>query len=157
MTESECCELILNALFYWEPVEFFQKRCDMIMLQFFHDELCVVVLDLLYAHDLFIGYSYIGRTINGLTSPVQYLLIYSSTHLTNSTGMSTHLSHSTGMSTHLSSNTGMSTHLSNSKGRYIYPPVKQHWYVKPPVKQHRYVNPPVKQHRYVYPPVKQHR
>ena len=30
MTESERCELVLNAVFYWEPVEFFQKRCDMI-------------------------------------------------------------------------------------------------------------------------------
>ena len=31
-TESECCELVLNAVFYWEPVEFFQKWCDMITL-----------------------------------------------------------------------------------------------------------------------------
>ena len=52
MTESECCELILNAVFYWEPVEFFQKRCDMITLRFFQDEPCGVVLDLLYARDL---------------------------------------------------------------------------------------------------------
>ena len=35
MTESELCELVLNAVFYWEPVEFFQKRCDMITLRFF--------------------------------------------------------------------------------------------------------------------------
>ena len=57
MTESKRCELVLYAVFYWEPVEFFQKRCDMIMLQFFQDEPCGVVLDLLYACDLFIGYS----------------------------------------------------------------------------------------------------
>ena len=42
---------------YWEPVEFFQKRCDMITLRFFQDEPYGVVLDLLYARDLFIGYS----------------------------------------------------------------------------------------------------
>ena len=36
---------------------FFQKRCDMITLRFFQDEPCGVVLDLLYARDLFIGYS----------------------------------------------------------------------------------------------------
>ena len=35
MTESERCELVLNAVFYWEPVEFFQKRRDMIALRFF--------------------------------------------------------------------------------------------------------------------------
>ncbi len=57
MTESERCELVLNAVFYWEPVEFFQKRCDMITLRFFQDEPCGVVLDLLYARGLFIGYS----------------------------------------------------------------------------------------------------
>ena len=57
VTESELCELLLNAVFYWEPVEFFQKRCDMITLRFFQDEPCGVVLDLLYARDLFIGYS----------------------------------------------------------------------------------------------------
>ena len=51
------CELVLNAVFYWEPVEFFQKRCDMIMLRFFQDEPCGVVLDLLYANGLFIGFS----------------------------------------------------------------------------------------------------
>ena len=34
-----------------------QKRCDMITLQFCQDEPCGVVLDLLYAHDMFIGYS----------------------------------------------------------------------------------------------------
>ena len=45
MTESERCELVLNAVFYWEPVEFFQKRCDMIMLGFFQDEPRGVVLD----------------------------------------------------------------------------------------------------------------
>ena len=38
-------------------LEFFQKRCDMIMPQFFQDEPCGVVLDLLYVCDLFIGYS----------------------------------------------------------------------------------------------------
>ena len=57
VTESELCELLLNAVFYWEPVEFFQKRCDMITLRFFQDEPCGVVLDLLYARGLFIGYS----------------------------------------------------------------------------------------------------
>ena len=35
VTESERCELALSAIFYWESVEFFQKRCDMIMLRFF--------------------------------------------------------------------------------------------------------------------------
>ena len=35
MTETERCELVLNAIFYWEPVEFFQKRCDMITLRVF--------------------------------------------------------------------------------------------------------------------------
>ena len=43
--------------FYWEPVEFFQKRCDMITLRFFQDEPRGVLLDLLYARDLFIGYT----------------------------------------------------------------------------------------------------
>ena len=57
MTESERCELVLNAVFYREPVEFFQKRRDMITLRFFKDEPCGVVLDLLYACDLFIGYT----------------------------------------------------------------------------------------------------
>ena len=57
MMKSERCELVLNAVFYWEPVEFFEKRCDMITLRFFQDEPCGVVLDLLYARDLFIGYS----------------------------------------------------------------------------------------------------
>ena len=57
VTESERCELILNAVFYREPVEFFQKRCDMITLRFFQDEPCGVFLDLLYARGLFIGYS----------------------------------------------------------------------------------------------------
>ena len=40
VTESERLELVLNAVFYWEPVEFFQKRCDMITLRFFQDEPC---------------------------------------------------------------------------------------------------------------------
>ena len=57
LTQSERCELVLNAVFYREPVEFFQKRCDMITLRFFQDKSCGVVLDLLYARDLFIGYS----------------------------------------------------------------------------------------------------
>ena len=57
MTESERCELVLNAVFYWKPVEFFKKRCDMITLRFFQHEPCGVVLDLVYALDLFIGYS----------------------------------------------------------------------------------------------------
>ena len=57
VTESECCELVLNVVFYWEPVEFFQKRYDMITLWFFQDELHGIVLDLLYVHDLFIGYT----------------------------------------------------------------------------------------------------
>ena len=58
VTESERCELVLNAVFYWVPVEFFQKRCDMITLRFFQDETCGVVLDLLYPRDLSIGYSF---------------------------------------------------------------------------------------------------
>ena len=53
MMESERCELVLNAVFYWEPVEFFQLRCDMIRLRVFQDKPCGVVLDLLYARDLF--------------------------------------------------------------------------------------------------------
>ena len=57
MTESERCELVLNAIFYWEPVEFFQKRGDVMTLRFFQDEPRGVVLDLLYARDLFISYS----------------------------------------------------------------------------------------------------
>ena len=36
--EEERCELVLNAVFYWEPVEFFQKRCNMITFPFFQDE-----------------------------------------------------------------------------------------------------------------------
>ena len=51
MAESERCELVLNAVFYWEPVEFFQKQCDMITLRFFQDEPFGVVLHLLYARD----------------------------------------------------------------------------------------------------------
>ena len=35
MTESERCELVLNAVFYLEPVEYFQKRCDMIHASIF--------------------------------------------------------------------------------------------------------------------------
>ena len=46
MTKSERCELVLNAEFYWVPMEFFQKRCDMIALRFFQDKLRGVVLDL---------------------------------------------------------------------------------------------------------------
>ena len=57
VTESERCELVLNAVFNWEPVEFFQKRCDTITLRFLQDEPCGFVLDLLFARDLFIGYS----------------------------------------------------------------------------------------------------
>ena len=57
VTESERCELVLNAVFNWEPVEFVQKRCDMITLRFFYDEPCGVFLDLSHARDLFIGYS----------------------------------------------------------------------------------------------------
>ena len=55
MTESERCEFVLNAVFNWEPVEFFQKRSDMITLRFFQDGPRGVVLDLLYACDLFIA------------------------------------------------------------------------------------------------------
>ena len=44
--ERERCELVLNAEFYWVPMEFFQKRCDMIELRFFQDKLRGVVLDL---------------------------------------------------------------------------------------------------------------
>ena len=35
--ESKHCKLVLNAVFYWEPMEFFQKWCDMITLRFFQD------------------------------------------------------------------------------------------------------------------------
>ena len=38
-------------------LEFFQKWCDMITLRFLQDEPCGIVLDLLYPHDLFIGYT----------------------------------------------------------------------------------------------------
>ena len=65
VTESERCELVLNAVFYWEPVEFFQKRCDMITLRFLQDEPCGVVLDLLYVRDLFIGDSCKSRIAVG--------------------------------------------------------------------------------------------
>ena len=51
MTESERCELVLNAVFNWEPVEFFQKLCDMITLQFFQDEPCGVVVHTKQAAD----------------------------------------------------------------------------------------------------------
>ena len=54
---EECCQSDGKRVFYWEPVEFFQKRYDVITLRFFQDELCGIVLDLLYACDLFIGYS----------------------------------------------------------------------------------------------------
>ena len=57
MTENERCELVLNAVFDWEPVEFVQKWCDMITLRFVQDEPCGVVLDLLYARGSFIGYT----------------------------------------------------------------------------------------------------
>ena len=40
MMESECCEVVLNAVFYWEPVEFFQKRCDIVVLCVL---MCIVV------------------------------------------------------------------------------------------------------------------
>ena len=55
MTESKRCEFVSNAVFNWEPVEFFQKRSDMITLRFFQDGPRGVVLDLLYACDLFIA------------------------------------------------------------------------------------------------------
>ena len=45
------CNILLG------PVEFFQKQCDMITLRFFQDEPRGVLLDLLYARDLFIGYT----------------------------------------------------------------------------------------------------
>ena len=54
---EECHQSDGKRVFYWEPVEFFQKRYDVIMLRFFQDELCGIVLDLLYARNLFIGYS----------------------------------------------------------------------------------------------------
>ena len=57
MTEGQRFELVLNVVFYWEPVEYFQKWCDMITLRFFQDDPCGFVLDLLYARDLFIGYT----------------------------------------------------------------------------------------------------
>ena len=59
--ESECCEVVLNAVFYWEPVEFFQKRCDMITLRIFQDKPCGVVLDL-----LFIGYTCESSIVSSL-------------------------------------------------------------------------------------------
>jgi len=46
VTECEHCKLVLNAVFYWEPVEFFQKQCDMITLRFFQDKPYSIVLDL---------------------------------------------------------------------------------------------------------------
>ena len=58
MTESERSELVLNAVFYWEPMEFFQKWCGVSHFDFFFQEKpCGVVLYLLYARDLFIGYT----------------------------------------------------------------------------------------------------
>ena len=56
-SDGKRCELVLDAVFYCEPMEFFQKRCDMITLQFFQVEPCGAVLDLFYARDLFMGYS----------------------------------------------------------------------------------------------------
>ena len=58
MTESECCELVLNAVFNWEPMEFFQTPCNMITLRSFQDKPLGIVLDLLYARDLFIDYTF---------------------------------------------------------------------------------------------------
>ena len=34
-SDGKRCELVLDAVFYCEPMEFFQKRCDMITLRFF--------------------------------------------------------------------------------------------------------------------------
>ena len=34
VTESERCKLVLNAVFNWEPMEVYQKRCDMTTLRF---------------------------------------------------------------------------------------------------------------------------
>ena len=49
VTESENCAFVPNAIFYWEPMEFFQKWYDMITLR---------LLVLLYASDLFgVGYT----------------------------------------------------------------------------------------------------
>ena len=67
-TESERCELVLNVVFYWKPVEFFQKRFDMITLRLFENEPCGVVLNLLYARDLFIGYTCKSSMIMDATS-----------------------------------------------------------------------------------------
>ena len=58
VTESERCELVLNAVFNWEPMEFFQTPCNMITLRSFQDKPLGIVLDLLYARDLFIGYTF---------------------------------------------------------------------------------------------------
>ena len=55
--EKRALRACMNSVFYWETVEFFQKRCDMITLRYFQDEPCGLVLDLLYVRDLFIGYS----------------------------------------------------------------------------------------------------
>ena len=53
VTESERCVLVLNAVFYWEPMEVYQKRCDMTTLRFFILFYFLnprgFVLDLLYA------------------------------------------------------------------------------------------------------------
>ena len=54
---SEHCELVLNVVFYWEPMGFFQKWCDMTTLWFFQAELHIIFLDLLYVCNLFIGYT----------------------------------------------------------------------------------------------------
>ena len=54
---SEHCELVLNVVFYWEPMGFFQKWCDMTKLWFFQAEPRIIFLDLLYVCEMFIGYT----------------------------------------------------------------------------------------------------
>ena len=56
MSKSECFEFVLNAVLYREPVEFFQNRCDMIALRIFQEKPLGVILDFLWARDLFISY-----------------------------------------------------------------------------------------------------
>ena len=62
--ENEYCKLVQNAVFYWEPIEFFQKQCDMIMHRFFQDKLRGTVLNLLYASSLFIGYTLLQSNLD---------------------------------------------------------------------------------------------
>ena len=63
MTESERYEFVLNAVFYWEPVEFFQKQCNKTRFDFIYFLIffllkmsrAALFWNLLYLRDLFIG------------------------------------------------------------------------------------------------------